>query len=105
MPMGDRDTDVGILILRHRPPVPECRLGKGEEKARFSPSDRAFPAALPYRLPSEVPDRLRPPGRMDDVPGKGDGAGRCGHRGSTPRFRQGGGQGCQDGVRDAEPAV
>lgn len=101
--MSDRDTDVEILALRHQLSVPERRLG--EEKVRFSPSDRAFPVALPYRLPSEVPRRLRLPGRVNDVLGRNNVADRCGHRGSASRLRQGGGQGCQDGVRAAESAV
>ncbi|MFF3897327.1 hypothetical protein ACFYY3_30015 [Streptomyces sp. NPDC001812] len=96
LPMSDRDTDVELLTLRHRLSVPERQLG--EEKVGFSPSDRAFPVALPYRLP----------GRTDDVLGKDDVAGRGGRRGSTSRLRQGGGQGagrCQDGARAAESAV
>ncbi|MFT9474460.1 hypothetical protein [Streptomyces sp. 11-1-2] len=44
LPMTDRDKDAEILALRHQITVPERQLGK--DKIRFTPSDRAFPAAL-----------------------------------------------------------
>ncbi len=56
LPMSDRDKDMEILALRHQLSVLERRLGK--EKVRFSPSDRAFLAALLYRLPRDVLRRL-----------------------------------------------
>lgn len=56
LPMSDRDKDMEILALRHQLSVLERRPGKG--KVRFSPSDRAFLAALLYRLPRDVPRRL-----------------------------------------------
>jgi hypothetical protein len=40
LPTGDRDKDIEILALRHQLAVLERRLGK--ERARFTPSDRAF---------------------------------------------------------------
>ncbi|MFI5572487.1 hypothetical protein ACIA6T_35235 [Streptomyces sp. NPDC051740] len=56
LPMSDRDKDMEILALRHQLSVLERQLDK--EKVCFSPSDRAFLAALLYRLPQEVPRRL-----------------------------------------------
>lgn len=47
LPMSDRDEDVEILALRHQLSVLERQLV--EEKVRFSPSDRAFLAALLHR--------------------------------------------------------
>ncbi|MBO0884585.1 MAG: hypothetical protein J2P17_30480, partial [Mycobacterium sp.] len=55
--MSDRDKDTEILALRHQIAVLERQLGK--QKARFTPGDRAFLAALPHRLPSEVVRRFR----------------------------------------------
>jgi len=49
LPMGDRDKDVEILVLRHQITVLERQLGK--TRPRFSPGDRAFLAALLHRLP------------------------------------------------------
>ncbi|GGV87943.1 hypothetical protein GCM10010294_70290 [Streptomyces griseoloalbus] len=57
LPMSDRDKDMEILALRQQLSVLERQLGKG--KVRFSPSDRAFLAALLYRLPRDVLRRLR----------------------------------------------
>lgn len=65
LPMSDRDKDMEILALRHQLSVLERRLGKG--KVRFSPSDRAFLAALLYRLPRDVLRRLRLLVRPDPV--------------------------------------
>ncbi|MFC5959331.1 integrase core domain-containing protein [Streptomyces pratens] len=64
-PMSDRDKDMKILAPRHQLSVLERQLGK--EKVRFSPSDRAFLAALLYRLPRDVPRRLRLLVRPDTV--------------------------------------
>ncbi|MFE9976674.1 integrase core domain-containing protein [Streptomyces hirsutus] len=65
LPMSDRDKDMEILALRHQLSVLERQLGK--EKVRFSPSDRAFLAALLYRLPRDVLRRLRLLVRPDTV--------------------------------------
>jgi putative transposase len=65
LPMGDRDKDVEILALRHQLAVLERQLGK--ESARFTPSDRAFLAALLHRLPPEVVRRLRLLVRPDTI--------------------------------------
>ncbi|MFD5125328.1 hypothetical protein [Streptomyces sp. NPDC058385] len=59
LPMGDREKDKEILALRHQITVLERQLGK--EKVRFTPSDRAFLAALLHRLP--VPHLKSPPAR------------------------------------------
>jgi putative transposase len=56
LPMSDRDKDTEILALRHQLAVLERQLGK---QARFTPSDRAFLAALLHRLPPEVVRRFR----------------------------------------------
>lgn len=65
LPMSDRDKDVEILALPHQLSVLELQLGK--EKVRFSPSDRAFLAALLHRLPRDVLRRLRLLVRPDTV--------------------------------------
>ncbi|MFF7601625.1 hypothetical protein [Streptomyces mirabilis] len=57
LPMSDRDKDAEILAPRHQITVLERQLGTG--KVRFTPSDRAFPAALLYRLPFAAPGRSR----------------------------------------------
>ncbi|GAA2377450.1 hypothetical protein [Streptomyces cuspidosporus] len=57
LPMSDRDKDAEILALRQQITVLERQLGEG--KARFSPSDRVFLAALPHRLPLPALRRLR----------------------------------------------
>ncbi|GAB3006835.1 integrase [Saccharothrix stipae] len=49
LPISDRDKNVEILALRHQITILERELGKG--RPRFSPSDRAFLAALLHRLP------------------------------------------------------
>ncbi|MBL3671275.1 helix-turn-helix domain-containing protein [Streptomyces sp. M2CJ-2] len=63
--MSDRDKDTEILALRHQITVLERQLGG--EKVRFSPNDRAFLAALPHRLPSQVLRRIRLVVRPDTV--------------------------------------
>lgn len=65
LPMSDRDKDTEILALRHQITVLERQLGG--EKVGFSPSDRAFPAALLHRLPSQVLRRIRLTVRLDTV--------------------------------------
>ncbi|CCH29363.1 hypothetical protein ABZ816_40100 [Actinosynnema sp. NPDC047251] len=57
LPLSDRDRDVEILALRHHITILERELGKG--RPRFSPSDRAFLAALLHRLPVATLHRLR----------------------------------------------
>ncbi|MFD7408426.1 integrase core domain-containing protein [Streptomyces sp. NPDC059866] len=65
LPTSDRDKDTEILALRHQITVLERQLGG--EKVRFSPSDRAFLAALLHRLPSQVLRRTRLVVRLDTV--------------------------------------
>jgi putative transposase len=65
LPMTNRDRDVEILALRHQIMVLERQLG--QERPRFTPSDRAFPAALPHRLPRDVLRRVRLLIRPDTV--------------------------------------
>jgi putative transposase len=65
LPMTDRDKDAEILTLRHQITVLERQLGK--DKIRFTPSDRAFLAALLHRLPLHVLRRLRLLVRPDTV--------------------------------------
>ena len=57
LPVKDRDKDVEILALRHQIAVLERQLGKA--RPRFSPSDRAFMAALLHHLPRQVLGRFR----------------------------------------------
>ncbi|MFE2182846.1 integrase core domain-containing protein [Streptomyces sp. NPDC059455] len=65
LPMTDRDKDAEILALRHQITVLERQLGR--DKIRFTPSDRAFLAALLHRLPLHVLRRLRLLVRPDTV--------------------------------------
>jgi putative transposase len=65
LPMNDRAKDAEILALRHQITVLERQL-RGQ-KVRFDPHDRAFPAALPHRLPHETLHRLRPPVHPDTL--------------------------------------
>ncbi|MDH6221783.1 integrase core domain-containing protein [Streptomyces pseudovenezuelae] len=65
MPMSDRDKDTEILALRHQITVLERQLGN--DRVRFTPSDRAFLAALLHRLPSQVLRRVRLLVRPDTV--------------------------------------
>ncbi|WP_329432905.1 hypothetical protein OG564_09135 [Streptomyces sp. NBC_01280] len=60
--MSDRDRAVEILAPRHQTTVLKGQHGK--EKVRFSPSDRAFLAALRHRLPQDALRRLRLPARQ-----------------------------------------
>lgn len=55
--MSDRDKDTEISALRHQLAVLQRQLG--DERARFTPADRAFLAALLRRLPGEAFCRLR----------------------------------------------
>ncbi|MFD5779100.1 helix-turn-helix domain-containing protein [Streptomyces sp. NPDC126933] len=63
--MSDRDKDAEILALRHLITVLERQLGNGG--VRFTPSDRAFLAALLHRLPVEALRRVRLVVRPDTV--------------------------------------
>ncbi|MFC5058698.1 integrase core domain-containing protein [Saccharothrix xinjiangensis] len=65
LPLSDRDKDVEILVLRQHITILERELGKG--RPRFSPSDRAFLAALLHRLPVATLRRLRLPVRPETV--------------------------------------
>ncbi len=65
-PMSDRDKDVEILALRHQPTIPERQPGNA--RPRFSPDDRALPAALPHRLPTDAHRRPRLPVHPQTVP-------------------------------------
>jgi len=65
LPMTDRDRDVEILALRHQIMVLERQLG--QERVRFTPSDRAFLAALLHRPPRNVLRRVRLLVRPDTV--------------------------------------
>ncbi|MDJ0344770.1 integrase core domain-containing protein [Streptomyces sp. H10-C2] len=65
LPMSDRDKDAEILALRHQITVLQRQLG--EDRVRFTPSDRAFLAALLHRLPSEALRRVRLLVRPDTV--------------------------------------
>lgn len=65
LPMTDRDRDAEILALRHQIMVLERQLG--QERLRFTPSDRAFLAALLHRLPRNVLHRVRLLVRPDTV--------------------------------------
>jgi transposase len=66
LPMSDRDKDTETLALPHQITVLERQLDG--EKVWFSPSDRAFLAALLHGLPSEVLRRIRLVVRPDTVP-------------------------------------
>ena len=65
LPMSDRDKDAEILALRHQITVPERQ--PGNHRVRFTPSDRAFLAALLHRLPPEILRRVRLVVRPDTV--------------------------------------
>ncbi|MEV4888210.1 hypothetical protein AB0K48_02310 [Nonomuraea sp. NPDC055795] len=66
LPMGDRDKDVEILVLRHQITILERQLG-ADTKVRFAPEDRAYLAALLTSLPREVPRQLQLLIRPDTV--------------------------------------
>jgi hypothetical protein len=63
--MSARDKDAEILALRHQITVLERQLGK--QRVRFTPTDRAFLAALLHRLPRHVLRRTRLLVRPDTV--------------------------------------
>ncbi|MFF3877148.1 integrase core domain-containing protein [Streptomyces sp. NPDC001978] len=65
LPMSARDKDAEILALRHQITVLERQLGK--QRVRFTPTDRAFLAALLHRLPRHVLRRTRLLVRPDTV--------------------------------------
>ncbi|MCG0283756.1 hypothetical protein [Streptomyces sp. PSAA01] len=65
LPMGDRDKAVAILALRHQIVVLGRELGK--DRVGFTPSDRAFLAALLHRLPVDVLRGVRLLVRPDTV--------------------------------------
>jgi putative transposase len=57
LPMGDRDKDVDILVLRHQIGLLERQLGG--HGVRFDRGDRAFLAVLLHQLPTHVLRRVR----------------------------------------------
>src|ERR1044072_4694186 len=63
--MSDRDKDAEILALRHQITVLERQLGS--DRVRFTPSDRAFLAALLHRMPFPALRRVRLLVRPDTV--------------------------------------
>ena len=65
LPMSDQATDAEILAQRHQIKVLERQVGK--KRVRFTPSDRAFLAALLHRLPLDVLRRFRLLERPDTV--------------------------------------
>ncbi|WP_445519763.1 integrase core domain-containing protein [Streptomyces sp. NEAU-174] len=65
LPKSDRDKDAEILALRHQITVLERQLGG--DRARFTPSDRAFLAALLHRMPLPALLRVRLLVRPDTV--------------------------------------
>ena len=65
LPASDRDKDTEILVLRHQLAVLERQLGG--QKVRFTPTDRAFLAALPHRLTPAALRRMRLLVRPDTV--------------------------------------
>jgi transposase InsO family protein len=65
LPMSARDRDAEILALRHQITVLERQLGK--QRVRFTPPGRAFPAALPHRLPRHGLRGMRLPARPETV--------------------------------------
>ena len=65
LPVGDRDKDVEILVLRHQIAVLERQLG--QRRVHFTAADRALLAALLHRLPRQALRRLRLLIRPDTV--------------------------------------
>jgi putative transposase len=65
LPIGDRDKDVEILILRHQIAVLERQLG--QQRVHFTAADRALLAALLHRLPRQALRRLRLLVRPDTI--------------------------------------
>jgi putative transposase len=65
LPMSDRDKDAEILALRHQLAVLERQMGR--TRVRFTPTDRAFLAALLHRLAPEPLHRMRLLVRPDTV--------------------------------------
>ncbi|MFF7651768.1 integrase core domain-containing protein [Streptomyces sp. NPDC007983] len=65
LPMSDRNKVAEILALRHQITVLERQLGS--DRVRFTPSDRAFLAALLHRMLLPALRRVRLPVRPDTV--------------------------------------
>ena len=57
IPVGEREKDIEILVLRHQITVLQRHLGP--TRVRFEPEDRALLAALLTSLPRGVLGRLR----------------------------------------------
>jgi hypothetical protein len=67
LPMSDLAKDVEILALRHQLAVLERQLHGQGHRVRFTPTDRAFLAALLHRLPRQVLHRVRLLVRLETV--------------------------------------
>jgi putative transposase len=65
LPASDRDRDAEILALRHQLAVLQRRLGG--QRVRFGPVDRAWLAALLYRLPKPTLHKVRLLVRPDTI--------------------------------------
>jgi hypothetical protein len=57
LPMSDNAKDAQIPALRHQ--ITELEPHLHGEKIRFAPTDRAFLAALPHKLPRDALRRIR----------------------------------------------
>lgn len=65
LPMGDRDKDAEVLVLRYQIAVLERQFGG--RRVRFTATDRAFLAARLHKLPAHTLRRLRLVMRPDTV--------------------------------------
>lgn len=65
LPVGDRDKDAEILALRHQLTVLQRQLG--EQRVRFTTTDRTLLAVLLHPLPRQTLHRLRLLVRPDTV--------------------------------------
>jgi hypothetical protein len=65
LPVGERERDIEILVLRHQIAVLQRQLGS--ERVRFAPEDRALLAALLAWLPRGRLGRLRLLVRPDTI--------------------------------------
>jgi putative transposase len=65
LPLTDKDKDAEILALRHQITVLQRQLGG--DRVRFTPADRALPAALLHAMPARVLQRMRLLVRPDTV--------------------------------------
>jgi putative transposase len=65
LPMSERAKDAEILALRHQITILERQLHG--QRIQLTPTDRAFLAALPHRLPHTVLRQIRPLVRPETV--------------------------------------